>query len=267
MKTIKIVRLVLPVLVLFLFLAGCNREDPSAAARSTDVATPQMLTNGSSAIYCHECQNGCILGWDFTSANIDGNHPQGGFKIHLINGDCECNALSGGGFSASYDPYTTTLQTGQVGGPATGSFPDLLASAANLWSFICQQKNPGSTYPNADLTWGTFVDAVGTYVMQPGNNPIGVTSWPIDWDVNVSPTPVSGHILVHIPGQVQANALTRINMFDPQTGAPVAEITGQGLSDYDLDLSELPDGEYTIDLEFPPGFSLRTGIIKSTTPN
>lgn len=240
-----------------LLLNGCSQVD---APSETD-ATLQSLPDAGGATSCKECSGGCILGYNFSQANIDGNHPQGGYKLALVTGDCECRETSNGKWSATSPGATYTISIGQVGGPGSGGLGDLSAHAWAVWRFDC--GSGGGIGGGVIGSWDNWVHEVQTVLQAPdGPTNVNVVSWPTDWDVTVYNAP-NEHVMVYLPGEKQYYSLAEIRVVQSLTGEQVASIEGNNIPNYDLDLSGLPNGSYDFVLQFEPGFTLTTPMLKN----
>lgn len=242
-----------------LLLNGCSQIDtPDNSETDT---TLQSEPDAGGARSCKECTDGCILGYGFRLENIDGNHPQGGYKIGLVKGDCECRETSNGKWSATSHGSNYTISFGQVGGPGSGSMGSLTAHAWDVWRFDCGSCNGLNGGPIG--SWDNWLNEVQTVLQAPdGPTNVNVVSWPTDWDVTVYNAP-NEHIMVYLPGEKQYYSLAEIRVVQSLTGEQVASIEGNNSPNYDLDLSELPNGSYDFVLQFEQGFSLTTPMIKN----
>jgi len=231
-------------------LSSCSLQEPVAMENA---ATPQLIQDNGGAIYCRECAAGCVLGYSFTTANIDGNHPQGGYKISVLEGDCKCGQANGKYFTITTGNINT--QIGQIGGPASGSLPDPVAHAWTLFNFSC---GGGGGIIGGGIqvgeSWEHFVHQVNTTYTGPTN--LGLVGWPDTWNVTVRMPDPGGNVFVGLPQQPQSQLLDKLYINAMPTGEPIATLNANGADHYELDLSELPTGNYNIELRFAPGFSL-----------
>lgn len=253
MKNIKFLFPLLFFGALAFMFSSCNVQE----SVDSNGPTPQLANSGN-AIYCRDCPNGCILGFAFTTANIDGNHPQGGYQISVLEGDCSC-----GGQSGNYHVITSgtiTSQIGQVGGPASGSLPDPLFHAWHLFSFHC--GGVGGVIGNVTVgqSWSNFVHQFDNNYTGPLNP--GIIEWPEAWDVEVNLLSPGGDVQINLPGVEQSQALDQINLYQNSSEDAIASINATGANDYSLDLSELPAGNYSVELQFSAGFSLHTPLYR-----
>ncbi|MEM0999483.1 MAG: hypothetical protein AAGN35_20665 [Bacteroidota bacterium] len=252
----SLVALLLPLVL----LNACSADGPLDDGALSPASGPQLIPSNSDAEYCVECGGGCILGFAFTTANIDGNHPQGGYKIVLAEGDCDCQQYNGF-WTAVVTGTPGPVSVGQVGGPGSGSIGSLTGHAWDLWNFSCAGGGGGGPIQVND--WGQWVADVNAIQQQPNNpGPIGVVGWPSDWDVQVYTPNSDGNVLFELPSSVQADALKRITIRDGNSNNVVASVRGTKKSEYTLDLSALPDGPYKAELRFAPGFTLREPLLK-----
>lgn len=249
-------------LFLFLFLGtfafvlnSCSLEEQVEA----ETPLPQLAQQNGGAIYCRECPNGCLMGYAFTTANVDGNHPQGGYKIAAVVGDCECVYENGKYYSQTTGSVTTHI--GQIGGPGSGSLPDPAYYAQQLWGFGCGGGGiAGGIGTGIKVTesWSDYVVQVNDYT---GTDIPGLVDWPNSWNVHVHLPHSEGDVLVEL-GADQAVQLEEVRLHAPFNPDPIATLVGNGDAEYLLDLSELPTGGYLIEMHFSPGFSLYTPIYR-----
>lgn len=254
MKKNRIAMLFLPLLAL---MVGCNLQEP-VAEQSPE---PQLLASPSNADYCQDCGNGCILGYDFTTDNIDGNHPQGGYKVVLVSGDCECVGVLGSWCAQTNGTATTSV--GQTGGPGSGSIGTLSAVAQQIWGFTCSANSgPGGVIGTLGSwnDWLAFVET--THTSQDPTIPIGLHTWSPEWGIGVTPVGESGTIRVSLSKPDQASGLTAIRILENNRNTPLVEIPGIGEYSYDLDLRDLANGVYVFELEFAQGFTLSSTLQK-----
>lgn len=240
--------------VLFFSLSSCSfQEEPEA-----DLPQVQLAQDNSKMIFCQECDNGCVVGYDFTPGNPLGTHPQGGYKIAAYVGDCECER--NGSYYYLSTGSNTVAHVGMIGGSASGSLPDPMWHAFQLFNFTCQGSSGVGPSGNVQIgqSWTNFTQQV----QQTGlNNPL-VAEWPDDWHVHLSQPSAGGDILIELPYTAQSQSLEEIRVMGLPGLNLVASLEANGESEYLLDLSELPVGFYDVQLQFAQGFSLRTPIAR-----
>lgn len=228
--------------------------------------TPQLVQDNPNMIFCQECDNGCVVGYEFSSGNPFGTHPQGGYKLAAYIGDCECERNGSIYHLTTYS--NTTTHVAMIGGPASGSIPDPMAHAFSLFNFTCQNSGSnggigGGTFGGVQVgqSWSNF-----THQMQNSglNNP-GIVAWPDDWNIRVGNPGSNGEILVELPYAAQYQSLEEIRIVDMSTADLLATLTANGEDEYLLDLSELPLGAYMVQLKFVQGFSLNTAVVRYNT--
>lgn len=247
MKINLSVLLALPLLLIG--LSSCNPIDPveeSAAGiqlQQSVAADPNL---------CIECQQGCILGYDYSPIDMNGQNPGGGYMVSVIVGNCTCHQDNGGTWYVVGNGNTTSTQVG--GQPGTNML--VINTVMNLWNFNCYPNTGGNGGPH---TWGNWVDAVND--LEPAT-PISVNEWPGSWGVAVKPATAPGHVTVALDGEDQVNLLNRIRIFTSGTSTALIDITSNGANEYDLDLSSLANGMYTVALEYEPGFVLQKPLAK-----
>lgn len=249
-----------PLILLFFLITGCNLQEPMPENNSIQMLSPQLGVSLGNASSCIDCPGGCIIGFPFTQNDLDGNHPQGGYPVTLIRGNCKCESYGNGRWGWVVTG-TSTSHCGQTGGPGSGS-ANTLGAAQTLWGFNCggggSGGGSGCTYNN----WNDWVSQVYNFRQTNPNEPLGGGSWPQQWNVSVQPTSLQGPIRIALPGQSQAQALMSFRVYENGTKTVLAEFEATGEPSYNLDLSALPDGFYTIELSFEPGFNLSTSLAK-----
>lgn len=87
--------------------------------------------------------------------------------------------------------------------------------------------------------------------------------WPRQWELSVVELTGNNQVGIGLVCPEQAEALTGIHLRS-SSGGVITDIQASGRATYALDLTELADGAYILELKFRPGFSLLTPILKLT---
>lgn len=261
MKTFKRALLFLPMAFLLVF-ASCNQQEEVPS--SMDQSQPTIATSPDIDITCcAECGDHCILGYDFQANVSDPNFPQGGYKVALVEGDCECNWGNNG--IQVLTQGSTTWSFGYTGGPAGGaacvSSPGYLAT--QLFNSYCSGNWMTSTGTSSPGYIGGTFPAFSEYVRlqaltyeDPNDAPIiGLMNWPASWNISVTES-FGNKINITLGTSTQAPRLRRIGIFPAGPGTAVEFAAGDGSMSYELDMSAQPTGAYTVKLDFWPGFHL-----------
>lgn len=244
MRKTKILSLLLLTPIVLLLLGSCSRTGPQEEEASPSV---QLTQNPAGADYCVECADGCILGYDY-------NYSYQAYQVILVKGNCNCETSEGKWHGVTVGP--SEVFSSFVGGPGSGSIGDLPGHAQALWNFNCNGSS-GNLGISVNNNWDLWINYVTGVLQQPvPPNPLGIAGWPEGWDIRIDPAVDPGHVGIFLDGVAQAQALIKIRITETKNGGLIVEMPGTGLHTYDLDLSDLPNGDYTFDLEFQPGFHL-----------
>ena len=92
---------------------------------------------------------------------------------------------------------------------------------------------------------------------------IGINEFPDHWGVGVGVIDNGGKVRVTLETNDQADQLQEIEIIGEEDPNPIATIQADGSYSYDLDLSQLVNGVYSVKLDFWPGFYLSKTLIKT----
>ena len=254
-NTSKIFPLMLFAALIFCLSSCSLQEEPGINAPN-----PQLVQSNDQVIFCQECDNGCVVGHEFTNGDPFGSHPQGGYILAAYVGDCECQR-NGSTYDVSVGSNAVAHIT-MIGGPASGSIPDPMLNAAHEFGFHCQNSGGSGGGPMGNIQVGQPWNNFTQQVQNAGLNNPGLVAWPDDWFISLTQPSAGGDILVELPGGSQSQSLEEIRVLDLPGLNLVASLEANGEDEYLLDLSELPVGFYDVQLQFEQGFTLNTAIAR-----
>lgn len=246
-----------------IFLSSCQQRTVEFSSSRTETkADLSRLLPPPKAICCIEGENSCFLGFEFSPNYRDSKHPNGGYLVKRISGDCDCQ-----------------YENGEWNVMTTGNIEIYSGIIENLRSELCRAlsvhpaDNPLSqSSVHGEISegeqWETWLSKVLDDLQQmtnpPGTDRIGVVNIPEEWNISISSILADERLKIKFSNQAQAELLRQVRIFPNGSKTSLIQVLADGSMTFDVDMKSLSDGFYQVKLDFWPGFQLVETVGKTT---